>query len=269
MKKFILLLTLLTLNFLGAQEPSWSFEESNYQFSMTIISRLNVDGRMLNSPNDKVAAFVNGEVRAVSSPSYVESLNDYFTYLTVFSNEQGDTITFKIYDSTTDAVINTDTSLDFVVNKHIGTLFQSLSIADPLLNDEANILEFTFAGVPLNDLVIDGNNYTLYIPNVTNKELLVPVFEISEGANMFINQEKQISASSVIDFTNPVVYQVLSQDQSDLSTYTLEVEYGFSDFDGNAFLDNEIYISEFLSPNGDGVNDSWLIININTILQVK
>lgn len=50
----------------------------------------------------------------------------------------GDTITFKIYDSTTDAVINTDTSLDFVVNKHIGTLFQSLSIADPLLNYEAD-----------------------------------------------------------------------------------------------------------------------------------
>lgn len=263
MKKAIYLLILLSVNILQAQQPDWSFVESDYQYSMTLICRLNVNGRMLTSVNDKVAAFINGEVRSVSSPSYVDSLGDFFTYMTIFSNNQRETISFKIYDASTDAVVSINKTLSFVVNQHIGTLFQTVSVASPPLNTETEILDFSFAGVPLNDTVIDGNNYTLYIPNVVSKEFLVPNFEISEGAKMFINQQPQVSGDAPADFTNPLIYQVLSEDESSLSTYTFVVEYGFNDFDGNAFLDNEIYISEYLSPNGDGINDAWKIININ------
>lgn len=265
MKKRIFLVVLLCGNLLLAQDPNWSFNESDYQYSMTLICQLNIDGKMLSNENDKVAAFINDEVRGVSLPSYVASADDYYTYMTIFSNDQRQTINFKIYDSATDTVQNIDLTLEFIVNQHIGTLFQSVSIASPPLSNQAEIVDFSFAGVPVNNIEIEESSYTLYISNLISKEFLVPVFTLSQGAKMFINQLPQVSGDEQLDFTNPIVYQVLSEDNSTLNTFTLEVEYGFgpNEFNGEAFLDDQIYISEYLSPNGDDINDAWKIINID------
>jgi gliding motility-associated-like protein len=232
---------------------------------MTLICQLNIDGQDLSNAEDKVAAFVNGQVRGVSSPSYVASADAYYTYMTIFSNNQQETISFRIYDSATATVRNIGLTIEFLVNQHIGTLFQSLSIASPRLSNQAEIVYFSFVGAAPNNIEIDGNNYTLYISNLVSKEFLVPEFTLSDGADMFINQQPQISRQEQIDFTNPVVFQVRSEDRSTLNTYTLNVEYGIgpSEFDGEAFLDDQIYISEYLSPNGDDINDAWKIININ------
>ena len=265
MKKYTFLIALFCGNLLQAQNPNWTLNESDFQYSMTLICRLNIDGQFLTNEADSVAAFVNDELRGVSSPFYVASADDYYTYMTIFSNEQRETINFKIYDSTTNTVQNIGLTLEFLVNQHIGTLFQSVSIASPPLSNQAEIVDFSFAGAPLNNLEIDGNNYTLYISSLVSKEFLVPVFTLSDGAEMFIDQQLQISTQERIDFTDPVVFQVRSEDHSTLNTYTLAVEYGLgpNEFNGEAFLDDQVYISEYLSPNGDNINDAWQIININ------
>lgn len=265
MKKSIFILSLFCVNLLQAQDPNWTFNESDYQYSMTLICQLNIDGQDLSNAEDKVAAFVNGQVRGVSSPSYVASADAYYTYMTIFSNNQQETISFRIYDSATATVRNIGLTIEFLVNQHIGTLFQSLSIASPPLSKQAEIVYFSFVGAAPNNIEIDGNNYTLYISNLVSKQFLVPVFTLSDGADMFINQQPQISRQEQIDFTNPVVFQVRSEDRSTLNSYTLTVEYGLgpSEFDGEAFLDDQIYISEYLSPNGDDINDAWRIVNIN------
>ncbi len=54
-------LTVLTMAW--GQQPNWSVNESDFQYSMTLVCRLNIDGRFLTSENDLVGAFVNNEVR--------------------------------------------------------------------------------------------------------------------------------------------------------------------------------------------------------------
>lgn len=265
MRKYFFLALFLCVKIIQAQNPNWTFNESDFQYSMTLICQLNIDGQVISNAEDKVAAFVDGQLRGVGSPTYVSSVEEHYVYMTVFSNEQRETISFKIYDSTTDTVRNIALTIEFLVNQHIGTLFQSLSIADPPLNDRAEIIDFSFAGAPTNNVEINENNYTFYISSLVSKEFLIPVFNLSEGAEMFINQLPQISGQEQVDFTDPVVFQVRSEDRSTLNTYTLSVEYGLgpSEFNGEAFLDDQIYISEYLSPNGDNINDAWQIININ------
>ena len=234
MKIKVLLFTLILAKVsVGWAQPNWTVNESDFQYSMTLIARINVDGRMLENSNDRVGAFVNGQLRGVAAPSFVAAQNKYFTYLTIFSNQQGETINFRLYDASTNSTRSVEMTLRFVANKHTGSFFQSVSIADPPLNTAAAIERFSFVNVPLNDSIIQPPNYTYYIPNIISKETLIPVFTLSDGATAHIDRRDQISGESQVDFTQPVIYQILSEDQSTLNTYTFTVEHSFNDYDGD------------------------------------
>ena len=234
MKIKVLLFTLILAKVsVGWAQPNWTVNESDFQYSMTLIARINVDGRMLENSNDRVGAFVNGQLRGVAAPSFVAAQNKYFTYLTIFSNQQGETINFQLFDASTNSTRSVEMTLRFVANKHTGSFFQSVSIADPPLNTAAAIERFSFVNVPLNDSIIQPPNYTYYIPNIISKETLIPVFTLSDGATAHIDRRDQISGESQVDFTQPVIYQILSEDQSTLNTYTFTVEHSFNDYDGD------------------------------------
>ena len=97
--KYFIVLTLLFLGFQSkAQDPNWSVNSANYQYSMTFTAFLNVNGTALTSTNDKVGAFINGELRGVASVVYVSSADKYVVFLSVFANTNGETISFKIYN---------------------------------------------------------------------------------------------------------------------------------------------------------------------------
>ena len=34
-----------------------------------------------------------------------------------------------------------------------------------------------------------------------------------------------------------------------------------NDFNGDGLVDDKLFPTEFISPNGDGINDSWVIVN--------
>ena len=85
----------------------------------------------LSSTSDKLAAFVGNECRGVTNLTYVDTLDKYYAYLTVFSNSTSETINFKIYESTNNTVIDADQSLPFEINKHYGGLSSDFGISKP------------------------------------------------------------------------------------------------------------------------------------------
>lgn len=223
-----LLFFILSSNVFG-QSPDWSVNENKFQYTMSFEGFLNVDGKNLTSPNDKLAAFVNGECRGITSPIYVSSEKKYMVYLTVFSNADNEVVSFKIYDSGNNVIKNVEKTKLFENNKHYGDLFQSYSFASPALRTETEITDFSFKDLKTAK-TIQGSQITIYAPKGTNVAALNAVFELSPGAKLFTGTTNKISGSNTIDFTNPVQFQVLSEDQSVIKQWTVTVKLGSAVF---------------------------------------
>lgn len=223
-----LLFFILSGNVFG-QSPDWSVNENKFQYTMSFEGFLNVDGKNLTSTNDKLAAFVNGECRGTASPIYVSSEKKYMVYLTVFSNTDNEVVSFKIYDAANNAIKNVEKTKLFENNKHYGDLFQSYSFASPALRTETEITDFSFKDLKTAK-TIQGSQITIYAPKGTNVTALNAVFELSPGAKLFKGTTNKISGSNTIDFTNPVQFQILSEDQSVIKQWTVTVKLGSAVF---------------------------------------
>lgn len=222
-RSLFLILLLFSCHSLFAQTPNWTVKEGDYQYTMTFVAKLNVGGKRLVNPNDKVAAFVGATCRGVSGVTYVESEKNYYAFLTVFSNQQGEAISFKLYDSVTDKVTTVSKPSTFVVNEHKGNLFQSYSIAEPALNHLSDILSFNFMNIQSLSSIVSNGAVRVNISEGYPLTNLKPVFTLSKGANLFKNRVLQKSGEITENFSAPVTYEVLSEDESTLNSYTVNV----------------------------------------------
>lgn len=200
------LLFLLTGTSIFGQSPSWSVNENDFQYTMTFVGFVNVDGITLTSLNDKVGAFVNGECRGVTNLVYVASENKYFAYLTIFSNMNNEAVNFKIYDSKNKSIKDVVKTIPFGINNHFGNLFQAYSFASPALKSDAKILNFGFFGITNNDIETSGSQITISLNKGLDLSSLKSIFELSSGANLYIGTVKQISDTNSLDFTNPIQF---------------------------------------------------------------
>jgi hypothetical protein len=218
---FISLLALSTS--LMSQAPSWKVNEPDYQHTMTFVAKLNMDGVLLNGQNDMVGAFVGTTCRGVSKPTYVASSKSYYAYLTVFSNTSGETISFQLFNSSNNKVVKVSKTIGFVANQSVGNLFQAYSIAEPTLNNKADILTFDFLNIKSLSSNITPGSVKIPISESYPLNNLTPVFTLSKGANLLKNRIIQTTGSIAINFTTAVNYEVLSEDESTLTNYTVNV----------------------------------------------
>lgn len=217
------LLCFISLQILFAQAPDWSVKENEYQYTMTLIAKINVDGKQLIGANDRVAAFVGLVCRGVAGVTYVASKKSYYAYLTIFSNQQGEIVTFKIFDNSTKKVTNVTKPVPFVVNEHIGSLLQSYSIAEPTLSSNAEINTFGFVDVPTISTNITNSSINISISDKTSVNNLKPLFTVSKGATLFQNGLVQKSGEDSKNFSTVISYDVLSEDESTLNNYKVNV----------------------------------------------
>jgi hypothetical protein len=227
---FLILFSFWFVSFL-AQNPNWSVNASSYQYSMTFTSFLNVNATTLSSSEDKVAAFVNGEVRGVANVVYVSAYNKYVVYLSVYANTNGETISFKMYDSNTDAIVPSVETHDFSVDGTVGGVFQSFSIANPALSNDAVLNSFSFKGITTVSETILNNRIDIVLPYGTDTTNLIAEYSISTGATFFVDYTNQISGETSQNFTNIVPYKLMSENEATLIDYDVHVTVAVSNTD--------------------------------------
>jgi hypothetical protein len=135
----------LNLTVTGALPNGWSVNPANYESTMTVTGRLQIEGVYQEDEADLLAAFIGEECVGVVSPRYVSTSNTYMTFMTVYGNSAhaGKDITFKLWDASTGYIYS---SLEYIKNNAVATVaFGSLkiegTIASPIIHNALNIVE--------------------------------------------------------------------------------------------------------------------------------
>ena len=74
----------------------WRLNASQYANNMVVFGMLSVDGEIMDSEYE-IAAFANGECRGSARPFYIEELDKYMVFMTIYG-EEVEELTFKCYD---------------------------------------------------------------------------------------------------------------------------------------------------------------------------
>jgi hypothetical protein len=243
-------LFLLKLN-IYSQSPSWQVNESQFQYTMTTVAFLNINGTTLSSTEDKVAAFVDEELRGSVNLTYVASTNRYLAYLVIFSNSTNETINFKIYNSTSDAILDVPKTLNFAINQHYGNVFQAYSLASPVLSNEAKIIDYNFEkttikkDISTKKITIESNVFVA--DNIKN---LNSNFVLSDGAKLFESTNQIFSGNNSLDYSSIKTLNVLSEDESVFEEWSIEIINVDKDNDG-VFSDTDCDDNEPLAYPGN------------------
>jgi gliding motility-associated-like protein len=207
---------------LTAAVPTWSVNPSDYSNSMVIVGTLRLNGTETLDENDIIAAFVDGQVRGVANVQYQPSVDRYLAFLIIYGNESNKDITFKMYDANVDAELDAYNTTVFSINGLIGTASDPFVWSNVALNTGTEITAFNF---PESDGVsaISSNAIAVDVIYGTDVTTLLPTFSLSEGASLWVDDQEYVSGASSFDFTEPIVYEVLSESEQESKTYTVSV----------------------------------------------
>ena len=95
----------------------WKVKPESYEQSMNIIAVVERpgEGNILGA-GDEIGAFFREEVRGSSQVLYIEALDAYLVFLTVYANREGEPIRFRYYDASEGRVIELNETAVFRSN---------------------------------------------------------------------------------------------------------------------------------------------------------
>ncbi|MCR5140552.1 MAG: LamG domain-containing protein [Bacteroidaceae bacterium] len=84
-------------------EPEWSVNPNDFEYSMNVIGQLNIFGVDSSDPDDIIAAFIGEECRGVAHPEYKQRYDGYYLTMGIYGNDddKGKSVTFRAYDAST------------------------------------------------------------------------------------------------------------------------------------------------------------------------
>lgn len=125
-------------------KPDWSVDPSQFEGSMSLLSQLKVDGKLVDNTEDIVAAFVNGKCVGVASPIYYPRYDAYFVSMDIYgnSNYSKKNVLFKAWDANTGVVysaLEPSEEIVFEANTLRGTM------SNPVILNTVSLQELTLA----------------------------------------------------------------------------------------------------------------------------
>jgi hypothetical protein len=149
------------------EPPVWDFDPNFFLYSMTYVGELDINGVVSADTEDRLAAFVNEELRGVATVTYDAGVDKHLVFLEVFSNDPSaiEPLEFRIWDASEGSIHSPVSPQDevFVVDGMKGSrgnpvVFSATSSIEQSynLNEGVNWISF-----PLNSDILRDVNATL------------------------------------------------------------------------------------------------------------
>lgn len=268
MRRNLILLTFFAIwgSMLHAQtENHWKPDMTLYPNNMTITAVVYVGDEEQKTTDIEIAAFCGEEIRGTKCLKYESDLDRYFLYLTV-CGEDGNTLSFKLYNHETDTEFGTlsKETITFVTNGNLGTIIEpyELSFSTPpyVFDGDGNLNEEDFTSET--DLIIDGNAIITEGSEITINSLV-----INEKKSLTIQSGAVLTVNGNVTNTNPDALiiedggQIVVYNDNVAATYKKEiitpdgtVEWGQEDNTGWQFVASpttNVNVNDFIPDNGD------------------
>jgi len=255
MRRILLLTAFVTAAVVAMGQPQgWEVDPASYAFNMTFTGVAKLNFTELKDSNSYAGAFIDGQCRGVAKFSYNSQTGRYYAYLMVYSNDAaGDSIEFRIYSATDNKTYDIPRKYAFYADSNVGTVLRPYVWSQPQVSSQAVLLGFTIPG-QIDSTIIQDNEIHLTMPFGTRTDSLVATFQVPDMTRVYVGDSLQQSGVTANDFSSPVVYHVISADESNTADYTVYVEV-------TQEFQAQVKASNIISPNGDGINDYWQLQN--------
>lgn len=186
MKKILLLLfcAFYMLQATPPGDPNWQVNPALYQYSASVVARVSLDNVYAVSPVIKVAAFKGETVRGVASETVIGGQGYFF--LTVYSNSALDTLSLKVYLSSTDLIYTSVQTVNFQPDAIVGT------VSNPLIINIASPPSITII-YPDNTAVFKANSTQRITWTSNNVENVKIEYSVNNGTNWTTIVESAVS----------------------------------------------------------------------------
>ena len=195
----LLLFTKLTI---GQVPATWTVNAAAYQYQMTMTCKANEACADLADPNNYIAAFVGAQCRGVIKTNTSFGTNK-FGLITVSSNLiAGENVKFKIYNASSNTVLNVLDSVLFYQGIQTGTLANPFTLYTNHVPTDITISNYTITensalGTPISTLsATDQDNTTTFNYSLTTTQIENTQFLIS-GNLLLVNTNFDYETDSI------------------------------------------------------------------------
>ncbi len=172
----------------------WNVDPTQFEYSMTLVGMFSVSGQNSTADIHELGAFVGNELRGSARAMYVEQLGTYLFFLTVYANDTGENLTFKLYNSAAEQVSELNEAIPFVPDQHQG----SIEVPVPFTLETSSVVESTGFGYfevlpnPFSEvatLVFNSNGYQevqVFISDALGRLILHQKVDAVPGRNSLL-----------------------------------------------------------------------------------
>ncbi|RLD22352.1 MAG: hypothetical protein DRI69_01460, partial [Bacteroidetes bacterium] len=100
----------------------WEIDATRFEYSSTITGYYSRGEKNVTTEDHEIGVFVNGELRGATKSIYITSLDIHLFFLTMFANEPGELLEFKIYNDFDASLIDMQETFTFQPSMHQGSV---------------------------------------------------------------------------------------------------------------------------------------------------
>ena len=252
------------------EEPDWDVNPADFEFSMNVVGRIQIDGIFSADEFDMIGAFENSDVRGSAHLTLDVNRQEYFVFLTLYSNEAfGEEISFRIWDASQGRVllstINGLENIAFENNGVIGS-FSNPAIFEnngDVVQDIAFNQGFTWISFNVNDNDFDDiNALTSGMTLETSDRILSHAPSLLDAyyvdiSNPVNNGWSGTLSNSVAGITSDKMYKVSLANSQSLMVEGSPVDAGAFSFD---IQENWNWLP-YPFPGNNSVNESLALFD--------